>query len=94
MKYTVIIEKGDNSFGAYIPDLPGCAVVSETEEETMELLKEAVQMHIEAQFEDGKELHVSKERDTAYLESIPDMVDSIVAASKEDLQDCSKNIQL
>ncbi len=60
MTYSVIIEKGDNSFGAYIPDLPGCAVVGETEEETMELLKEAVQMHIEALLEDGQELPISK----------------------------------
>ena len=60
MTYSVIIEKGDNSFGAYIPDLPGCAVVGETEEETMELLKEAVRMHIEALLEDGQELPISK----------------------------------
>lgn len=31
-----------------------------------------------------------KEHDTAYLENIPGMVDSIIAASKEDLQNCSK----
>ena len=33
MKYLVIVEKGANSFGAYVPDLPGCAVVAETRRE-------------------------------------------------------------
>lgn len=30
MKYAVIIEKGNNSYGAYVPDLPGCVAVGET----------------------------------------------------------------
>ena len=38
MKYVVIIEKSANGFGAYVPDLPGCAVVAETREEALELL--------------------------------------------------------
>ncbi|MHC5730999.1 MAG: type II toxin-antitoxin system HicB family antitoxin, partial [Nostoc sp.] len=24
MRYTVVIEKGETSYGAYVPDLPGC----------------------------------------------------------------------
>ena len=31
MRYAVIIEEGENSFGAYVPDLPGCVAVGETE---------------------------------------------------------------
>jgi len=31
--------------------------------------------------------------DTDYLESIPGMVDSIVAASKENIKDCSKELE-
>jgi predicted RNase H-like HicB family nuclease len=47
MKYTVIIEKGTHSYGAYVPDLPGCVAVSESEEEVMVLIKEAIEFHIE-----------------------------------------------
>ncbi len=47
MKYTVIIEKGTTSFGAYVPDLPGCVAVGETEEEVKILIKEAIEFHIE-----------------------------------------------
>ena len=36
MKYTVIIEKGDSSYGAFVPDLPGCIAVGETKKEAID----------------------------------------------------------
>jgi predicted RNase H-like HicB family nuclease len=30
MKYAVVIETGETSYGAYVPDLPGCVAVAET----------------------------------------------------------------
>ncbi|QKQ76693.1 type II toxin-antitoxin system HicB family antitoxin [Nostoc sp. TCL240-02] len=33
MRYTVVIEKGETSYSAYVPDLPGCVAVGETLEE-------------------------------------------------------------
>ena len=53
MKYLVVIEKGGNSFGAYVPDLPGCAVVGETREEALQLIREAVELHITSLQEQG-----------------------------------------
>ena len=53
MKYLVVIEKGENSFGAYVPDLPGCAVVGETREEALQLIREAVELHITSLREQG-----------------------------------------
>jgi predicted RNase H-like HicB family nuclease len=47
MKYTVIIEKGTHSYGAYVPDLPGCVAVANTEAEVKVLIKEAIEFHIE-----------------------------------------------
>lgn len=47
MKYLVIIEQGENSFGAYIPDLPGCVAAGESKEEVMRLIQEAVKFHLE-----------------------------------------------
>jgi len=35
MKYAVVIEKGSESFGAYAPDLPGCAVAGESRKEVI-----------------------------------------------------------
>lgn len=33
MRYMIVIEEGETSFGAYVPDLPGCIAAAETEEE-------------------------------------------------------------
>ena len=54
MKYAVIVEEGENSFGAYVPDLPGCVAVAETKKEVMELIQEAIKFHIEGLREDGQ----------------------------------------
>lgn len=50
MDYVVIIEKGEQShgaYGAYVPDLPGCVAVGETREEALRLIREAIEMHLE-----------------------------------------------
>ena len=54
MKYAVIVEEGENSFGAYVPDLPGCVAAADTKEEVLELIQEAVEFHIEGLREDGQ----------------------------------------
>ena len=47
MKYLVVIEKGPNSFGAYVPDLPGCVAVAKTRCAVKGLIREAIQLHVE-----------------------------------------------
>jgi predicted RNase H-like HicB family nuclease len=54
MKYAVVIEKGETSFGAYVPDLPGCVAVGETREEALTLIREAIEFHLEGMREDGE----------------------------------------
>lgn len=46
-RYTIIIEKGVGNYSAYCPDLPGVAAAGETEEETVELMIEAIDFHLE-----------------------------------------------
>ena len=53
MKYAVVIEKGPTSYGAHVPDLPGCIAAAETREEVCALIKEAIELYIEALEEDG-----------------------------------------
>lgn len=60
MKYTVILEEGDSSFGAYVPDLPGCIAAAETKEEALELIAEAIEFHIYGLREDGKPVPVPR----------------------------------
>jgi predicted RNase H-like HicB family nuclease len=54
MEYVVILEQGSTSFGAYVPDLPGCVAVGESREETMQLIREAIELHIENLRENGE----------------------------------------
>jgi predicted RNase H-like HicB family nuclease len=53
-EYVVIIEQGPTSVGAYVPDLPGCVAVGESREEPMELIREAIEIHIESLRENGE----------------------------------------
>ena len=47
MRYMVIIEKGETSYGAQVPDLAGCIAVGETRAEVLQLIREAIELHIE-----------------------------------------------
>lgn len=47
MRYLVIVEKGKKSYGAYVPDLPGCVAAAETEQEVLALIQEAIELHLE-----------------------------------------------
>ena len=49
----VIIEKGENSYGAYSPDVPGCVAVGDTREEVEQLMKEALQEHLQMMREEN-----------------------------------------
>ena len=53
MRYAVVIEKSENGYGAYVPDLPGCVAAGETLKETERLIHEAVEFHLEGLREDG-----------------------------------------
>lgn len=54
MEYVVIIEQAETSIGAYVPDLPGCVAVGESREEVLELIREAIELHIESLRENGE----------------------------------------
>ena len=54
MEYLVVIEKGPKSYGAYVPDLPGCVAVGESRREVLKLIREAVSLHIEAMRDAGE----------------------------------------
>lgn len=53
MRYTIVIEQGDTSFGAYVPDLPGCVAAGQTREEAVKLIHEAIEEHLQVLREEG-----------------------------------------
>lgn len=53
MRYAIVIEKAENNYAAYVPDLPGCVATGKTIEETEQEIKEAIEFHIRGLREDG-----------------------------------------
>ncbi|MBI3417333.1 MAG: type II toxin-antitoxin system HicB family antitoxin [Verrucomicrobia bacterium] len=53
MRYAIVIERGPTSYGAYVPDLPGCAAAAETREGVLELIREAIEFHLEEMQAEG-----------------------------------------
>lgn len=66
-RYAVVIEKGPTSYGAYVPDLPGCVAVAKTEEEVTELIREAIEFHLEGLRDAGEPIPEPTSR-MAYVE--------------------------
>lgn len=53
MRYAIVIEKTENNYGAWVPDLPGCVAVGDTVEEVEEMIQGAIEMHLAGMREDG-----------------------------------------
>ncbi len=53
-RYMVVVERGETSWGAHVPDLPGCVAVGETREEVLRLIREAIEFHIDGLRQDGQ----------------------------------------
>jgi predicted RNase H-like HicB family nuclease len=53
MRYAIVIEKAENNYSAYVPDLPGCIATGDTVDELETLMAEAIRLHLEGLKEDG-----------------------------------------
>jgi predicted RNase H-like HicB family nuclease len=53
MRYAIVIEKAENNFSAYVPDLPGCVSTGRTIEEVKRNIQEAIEFHLDGMREDG-----------------------------------------
>lgn len=67
MKYLVVYEKGPKSYGAFVPDLPGCVAVAESKREVRKLIRDAIVLHIEDLRERGERIP----KPTAASELVP-----------------------
>ena len=47
IQYAVVLEKGKRNWSAYVPDLPGCIATGKTHKETEQMIREAIEFHIE-----------------------------------------------
>jgi len=53
MRYAVVIERANQNYSAYVPDLPGCIATGATVEEVEVEIGEAIRLHVEGLHEDG-----------------------------------------
>ena len=53
MSYAIVVERAANNYSAYVPDLPGCIATGVTMEETEQLIREAIELHLSGLREDG-----------------------------------------
>jgi len=53
MKYLVIYEKSGTGWSAYVPDLPGLGVAGPTLDDVKQLMREAIDFHLEGMREHG-----------------------------------------
>ena len=54
MRYAVVFEKSEVSFGAYVPDLPGCVAVGDSLAETKSLIAQAMKQHLDSLKTEGQ----------------------------------------
>jgi predicted RNase H-like HicB family nuclease len=53
MRYAVVIERANQNYSAYVPDLPGCIATGATVAEVETEIGEAIRLHVEGLQEDG-----------------------------------------
>ncbi|HLX57259.1 MAG TPA: type II toxin-antitoxin system HicB family antitoxin [Ktedonobacteraceae bacterium] len=71
-RYLIIIEKGDQNYGAYSPDLPGCVAVGDTVEEVEKNMQKAIKMHLKGMIEDREPIPVQQTVAQYVDVSVPD----------------------
>ncbi|MFZ3340893.1 MAG: type II toxin-antitoxin system HicB family antitoxin [Terriglobales bacterium] len=54
MKYLIVYEKSPTGWGAYAPDLPGLGAAGTTLDEVKDLIREAVEFHLEGMRQNGE----------------------------------------
>ena len=52
-RYAIVIEDAGTNHAAYVPDLPGCIATGRSSTEVEQMIREAIELHIEGMLEDG-----------------------------------------
>ena len=53
MRYAIVIEKAQDNYSAYVPDLPGCVATGASLDEVETHIREAIEFHLDGLREDG-----------------------------------------
>jgi predicted RNase H-like HicB family nuclease len=62
VRYAIVIEKAENNYSAYVPDLPGCVATGVSLEEVETQIREAIEFHLDGLREDGVLIPIPQSR--------------------------------
>lgn len=83
-KYLAIVEKGENNYSAFSPDVSGCAATGRTVEETLANMKDALEFHLKGMAESGEQ--IPQPKDLSYYPaqiSVGDIIAHVSVAAPE-----------
>src|SRR5205823_11780697 len=66
-KYAIVIERGEHTYSAYVPDLPGCVTTGGSIEEIERNIREAIALHLDGLLDEGEEIPDAS-TEVAYVE--------------------------
>lgn len=55
-RFTVVIERDEEGYFAFCPELQGCYTQGETYEEALRNIKDAIRLHVKDRLESGEEI--------------------------------------
>jgi predicted RNase H-like HicB family nuclease len=53
VRYAIVIENAGTNYSAYVLDLPGCVATGTTVAEVEQVIREAIELHLEGMRQDG-----------------------------------------
>ncbi|MCU0424242.1 MAG: type II toxin-antitoxin system HicB family antitoxin [Candidatus Kapabacteria bacterium] len=56
LQYNVVLQRTENGYCAYSPDVPGCIAADDSFEDTLQLMAEAIEFHLEGMLEHGESI--------------------------------------
>jgi len=66
--FSVVIERDEDGYFAFSPELQGCYSQGETYEEALENIRDALRLHVEDRLESGEEIRQSESVSLTSLE--------------------------
>lgn len=66
-RFSVVIEKDEDGYYAFCPQLQGCYTQGDTYEDVLENIKDAIHLHVEDRIESGEEI---SQRESVILTSL------------------------
>ena len=69
-RFSVVIERDEEGYYAFCPELQGCYTQGDTYEEALENIKDAIRLHVEGRLERGEDISQAESISLTSLEMV------------------------